>query len=122
MTELAWSGDISSWVRELLSVSQRAWDLAASRDFVGLAGAIGERDRLIKGFKAFDTRAMSPNVRKEVAGVLEAARKIDVEIKKALEHEMEQDSRAIRDTANKARALTAYDRVLSRPRRFDRTK
>jgi len=122
MTEPAWSGDISSWVRELLSVSQRAWDFAASRDFAGLAGAIDERDRLIKRFKAFDMRVMSPNVRKEVAGVLDAARKIDVEIKKALEHEMEQDSRAIRDTANKARALTAYDRVLSRPRRFDRTK
>lgn len=122
MAELAWSGDISSWVRELLAVSQRAWDFAASRDFVGLAGAFGERDRLIKGFKAFDMKAMNPATRKEVTGVLEAARKIDAEIKKVLGREIEQDGRAIRDTANKARALCAYDKSLTKSRRFDRSK
>ena len=122
MAEKAWSGDISSWAREFLAVSQRAWDSAASRDFTALAAALDERAQLIKGFKAFDPTVMDPARKREVVGVLEAARKIDGEIRKALGHEMEQDSRAIRETANKARALSAYDRSLGKSRRFDNTK
>ncbi len=118
-----WSGDLSSWVRELLAVSQRAWDCAASRDFTRLALAIEERDRLVKAFKTLgDLSSMPPDKRQQVAEILTAARKIDGEIRKALMHEMEQDNRAIRDTANKARALNAYDRTLPKQRRFDRQK
>lgn len=121
--DLAWSGDISERLRELLAVSQRAWDSAASRDFATLAESIEERDRILKGFKASgDVMSLPPGKRKQVVDVLLAVRKIDGEIRKALEHEMEQDDRAIRDTANKAKALSAYDRILNKPRRFDRLK
>ena len=118
-----WSGDLSSWVRELLAVSQRAWDCAAVRDFTRLALAIEERDRLIKAFNAFgDLSSLPPEAQQQVKGIMAAARKIDGEIQKALMHEMEQDDRAIRDTANKARALNAYDRTLPKRRQFDRQK
>lgn len=122
MADLEWSGDISSWVRELLAQSRTAWEAAASRDFGALAAAIGERDRLIKAFKSFDTKSMAPEARRELREVLEAARKMDSEIRKALMHEMEEDSRAIRDTAQRARALMAYDRTLTKVPRFDNQK
>ena len=118
-----WSGDLSSWVQELLSVSQRAWDCAAIRDFTRLTQAIEERNRLIKVFPQFgDLKAMPLDVQMKVGEILKSARKIDGEIQNALMHEMEQDSRAIRDTANKAKALSAYDRALPKRRRFDRQK
>ena len=121
--DLAWSGDLSSWLRELLAISQRAWDSAASRDFTTLAILIEERDQVLKGLKAYgDVSSLPPGKSKEMVDVLLIAKKIDVEIRKALEHEMDQDGRAIRDTANKAKALTAYDRSLSKHRRFDRQK
>lgn len=118
-----WSGDLSSWVRELLAVSQRAWDCAAIRDFTRLALAIEERNHLIKAFPKFgDLSSMPTGTQQQVKDIMAAARKIDGEIQKALMHEMEQDDRAIRDTANKARALSAYDRTLPKQRRFDRQK
>lgn len=118
-----WSGDLEAWVQELLAVSQRAWDCAAIRDFTRLAQSIEERNRLIKAFPKFgDLKDMPPAVQRQVGEILGSARKIDGEIQKVLMHEMEQDSRAIRDTANKARALSAYDRTLPKQRRFDRQK
>lgn len=118
-----WSGDISSWARELLAASQRAWDSAASRDFSTLAEAIEDRDRLIKSFRACgDPSSLPSAMRKQVVDVLLAVRKIDGEMQKALAHEMEQDNRAIRDTANKAKALSAYDSILPKHRKFDRQK
>lgn len=118
-----WTGDLSSWVQELLAVSQRAWDCAAIRDFTRLAQSIEERNRLIKVFPKFgDLKAMPLDVQQQVREILSSARKIDGEIQKVLMHEMEQDSRAIRDTANKAKALSAYDRNLPKYRRFDRQK
>lgn len=123
VAEPDWAGDISSWLRELLEVSQRAWDSAASRDFTGLAVSIEERDRILKGFKAIgDATLLAPHMKKQIVDVLLTVRKIDGEIRKALRDEMEQDNRAIRDTANKAKALSAYDRTLNKPRRFDRLK
>lgn len=121
--EEEWSGDLSSWVREFLAVSQRAWDCAAIRDFTRLAQAIDERNRLIRVFPKFgDLTALPLDAQKQVQGILASARKIDKEIQKTLMHEMEQDNRAIRETANKARALSAYDRLLPKHRRFDRQK
>lgn len=114
-------GDISSWAREFLAVSQRAWDAAACRDFSALAAALEERAHLIRDFNGFE-RLADPAVKGEIVGVLQAARKIDDEIRRALNHEMEQDSRAIRETANKARALSAYDRSASLSGRFDTLK
>ena len=114
--------DVSSWARKFLAVSQRAWDSAACRDFAALAAALEERALLIRDFKSLEYLAADPTVRKEIAGVLQAVRKIDDEIRKALNHEMEQDSRAIRDTANRARALSAYDRVAQSSGRFDNSK
>lgn len=118
-----WSGDLSTWVREFLAVSQRAWDCAAIRDFARLAESIEERNRLIRAFPKFgDLSGMPAETQRQVRDILDSARKIDDEIQKALMHEMEQDSRAIRDTAKKAKALSAYDRVMPRERRFDRHK
>lgn len=118
-----WTGDLSSWVQEFLAVSQRAWDCAAIRDFTRLAEAIDERNRLIKAFPQFgDLSDLPPETQRQIGDILASARKIDGEIQKALMHEMEQDSRAIRDTANRAKALSAYDRALPKHRRFDRQK
>jgi hypothetical protein len=118
-----WTGDISSWVREFLAVSQRAWDCAAIRDFTRLAEAVDERNRLIRAFPQFgDLKDLPLETQRQVADVLASAKKIDSEIQKALMHEMEQDNRAIRDTANRAKALSAYDRMLPKHRRFDRQK
>ncbi len=123
VNEEEWSGDLSSWVREFLAVSQRAWDCAAIRDFTRLAQAIDERNRLIRAFPKFgDLAALPVEAQRQVQDILDSARKIDGEIQKALMHEMEQDNRAIRETANKARALSAYDRLLPKQRRFDRQK
>lgn len=121
--EIQWDDDITAWLKDLFAVSQRAWDCAASRDFASLAASIEERDQILKGFKVFgDVTELPADKRKQVVDVLLAVRKIDGEIRKALTHEMEQDDRAIRDTATKAKALSAYDRTLNKPRRFDRTK
>ena len=118
-----WSGDLSSWVHELLEVSQRAWDCAAIRDFTRLASAIEERNNLIKAFPKFgDLSSMPTGTQQQIQDILMSARKMDSEVQKALMHEMEQDNRAIRETANKARALSAYDRTLPKQRRFDRQK
>jgi hypothetical protein len=123
VNSLEWSGNLSEWVRELLDVSQRAWDCAAIRDFTRLAEAIEDRNQLIKAFPKFgDLKDMPIDTQMQVKDILTSARKIDAEIQKALMHEMEQDNRAIRDTANKARALSAYDRSLPKQRRFDRQK
>jgi len=118
-----WDGDLSSWAQELLAVSQRAWDCAAIRDFTRLAEAIEERNRLIKAFPQFgDLTELPPETQRQVAAILTSARKIDGEIQKVLMHEMEQDNRAIRETANRAKALSAYDRAMPKYRRFDRQK
>ena len=118
-----WTGDVSDWVQELLAVSQRAWDCAAIRDFTRLAQSIEERNRLIKAFPSLgDLKSMPVEAQRKVSEILTSAKKIDGEIQNVLMHEMEQDQRAIRDTAHKAKALTAYDRTLPKHRRFDRSK
>ncbi len=112
--------NLTSWIRELLMISKRAWDQAAARDFAGLALSIDERERHIKEFSKFgDLSSMPQKTQEQIGEVMEKAKKFDREIQKVLMHEMEQDGRAIRDTANKAKALSAYDRTVLKHRRFD---
>lgn len=117
------SGTLVETARDLAAVTEKAWDYAAARDFVRLAEAIERRGHLIKTLRSMgDLSSLPTRLRAEVAQVLERTQEIDCDIKRVLENEMASDNQAITDAATKAKALSAYERMVPHARRFDKHK
>ncbi len=109
--------------KDLLECSQKAWESASVRDFAQLASAMERRSKIIDGLKAQgDLRLLSQATTETARESFLSVTRIDEEIAKVLRHEMASDQRMIQDIASKARALSAYGRVLHSDRNFDRCK
>lgn len=110
-------------VTDLLEITKDARECAEAKDFVKLAQAIERRDRLIETLRSTgELSVLPPGSRSEVLELLERAHQIDSDIRRALECEMASDNEAMADAATKAKVLSAYERIVPRPPRFDTQK
>lgn len=109
--------------RALVQASQAVRDAAVARDFDGLARAIERRAEIIAMFRTMDKLTdLSTRDRDEVIAALQEIQALDNEVKEVLENEMAVENRAIRDVATKSKVLSAYERAVPKPQRFDTHK
>lgn len=109
--------------RDLAKVTEAARKHAAARDFDRIAQAVERREHLIRILRLKGDLANLPaGPRAEVLEALDRTQKADQEIRSALESELASDSRAMSDAVNKSKVLSAYERLVPRPQRFDTQK
>jgi hypothetical protein len=114
---------VTGTARALVEASKAVRDAAVARDFDSLARAIERREEIIAVFRSMDKlMELSTGDRNEVIAALQEIQAMDNEVKEVLETEMAVENRAIQDVATKAKVLSAYERVVPKPQRFDTHK
>jgi len=110
-------------IRRLVTVTRAVRDSAVARDFDSLPEAIEQREEIISSLKSQGGVANVAGAhRSEVVEALLKIREMEDEVVKVFESEMATDNQAIEDVTAKARALSAYERLVPKPRRFDTQK
>ncbi|HHX28188.1 MAG: flagellar protein FliT [Bacillota bacterium] len=114
---------IAETTRALVKATQAIKDSAVAGDFEGLARTIERREEIIAVFRSMNDLANLPTGdRNEIIAALKKIQEMEAEVRQVLESEMAADNRAIVDVATKSKALSAYERVVPKPRRFDTHK
>ncbi|MGI6662023.1 MAG: hypothetical protein ACOX4B_00855 [Bacillota bacterium] len=110
-------------IRRLVTVTRAVRDSAVARDFEALPEAIGKREEIISSLKSRGgVGKISTARRNEAIEALLKIREMEAEVVKVFESEMDRDNQAIEDVTAKVKALSAYERLVPKPRRFDTHK
>ena len=107
----------------LLFLSERALGQVLAGDLLGFKETIDRRGKVINQIrKNGELSALPQDVKEGVRDGFLAVRKIDQEITRFLRREMKDNQDKTAALVSKAKALSAYDKVLPKPHSFDKAK
>lgn len=110
-------------VRRLVAETRTVLDCVRAGDFEGLPEAIERREEIIASLRSQGGLTnLSTAHRNEVVEALLEIQEMETEVRKVFESEMASGNRAIEDATAKVKALSAYERLVPKPRRFDTHK
>ncbi|HHW18720.1 MAG TPA: flagellar protein FliT [Firmicutes bacterium] len=109
-------------LKEILSITAKAKDLARQKDFSGLAALLERREELMAHAGGSGCGELSETQKLLIQELLLCIRELDQEITAFIKDEMAEKLREITEIATQSKVLSAYGKSLVKLRKFDRVK